>query len=259
MKEPSRRPKDEAIRGEVRRYYAAVVGDGAQPPAGAGCCGSTDCRGTSELDPNGYAAADLASEASIGNLGLGCGNPVGLASLHPGESVLDLGSGAGFDCFLAAQQVGKFGQVIGVDMTPEMISRARSTASRHPEWPVEFRLGEIEHLPVLDASIDAVISNCVVNLSPQKQLVVKEAFRVLKPGGRLAIADIVSVGELSPEVRNDLSRYVECISGAIGKHQWQELLAAAGFEDVAVDYREEPRSLGVASALIRAAKPPRLR
>jgi len=167
-------------------------------------------------------------------LGLGCGNPVALASLREGETVLDLGSGAGFDCFLAAQRVGKRGRVIGVDMTPEMVQKARENAKKGEYDNVEFRLGEIESLPLPDNAVDAVISNCVINLSPDKAKVFKEAFRVLKPGGRIMISDMVLLKELPDSVRNSVEAYVGCLSGAIMKPEYIALIEKAGFQQVRV-------------------------
>jgi SAM-dependent methyltransferase len=168
------------------------------------------------------------------NLGLGCGNPIALASLKKGEVVLDLGSGAGFDCFLAADKVGAEGKVIGVDMTPEMVEKARGNAQKGNYKNVEFRLGEIEHLPVANETIDVIISNCVINLSPTKDKVFKEAFRVLKPGGRLMVSDIVLTKELPSLIKNNMSAYVGCISGAIIKEEYLALIKNAGFEEIKV-------------------------
>ncbi|MBA7664096.1 Arsenite methyltransferase [subsurface metagenome] len=168
------------------------------------------------------------------NLGLGCGNPIALASLIEGETVLDLGSGAGFDCFLAANRVGKGGKVIGVDMTPEMIEKARENAEKGGYQNVEFRLGEIESLPAADNSIDIIISNCVVNLSPDKKKVFREAFRVLKPGGRLMVSDIVLLKELPDFIRKSVAAYVGCISGALMKAEYLATITEAGFQEVQV-------------------------
>jgi len=167
-------------------------------------------------------------------LGLGCGNPTALASLRAGETVLDLGSGAGFDCFLAAEQVGNGGKVIGVDMTPEMIQKARENARKGNHENVEFRLGEIEHLPAANDSVDIVISNCVINLSPAKDMVFAEAYRVLKPGGRAMISDIVLSGDLPEAVVGSLAAYAGCIAGAIREEEYLRLMEAAGFRDVHV-------------------------
>ncbi len=168
------------------------------------------------------------------NLGLGCGNPTALASLKRGETVLDLGSGAGFDCFLAAREVGPEGRVIGVDMTPEMVEKARGNARRGGYANVEFRLGEIENLPVADGSVDVVISNCVINLSPEKRKVFDEAYRALKPGGRLLISDLVLSKPIPESVKNSASAYVGCIAGATSKEEYLATIAAAGFRDVGV-------------------------
>jgi len=167
-------------------------------------------------------------------LGLGCGNPIALASLKEGEVVLDLGSGAGFDCFLAANQVGKTGKVIGVDMTPEMLEKARENARKVNSANVEFRLGEIENLPVADRSVDVVISNCVINLSPNKRRVFQEAFRVLRPGGKLMVSDIVLLKELPEEIRNSVTAYVGCVAGAVTKKEYLEAIQAAGFGETNV-------------------------
>jgi SAM-dependent methyltransferase len=182
----------------------------------------------------GYQAADLESTPDGANLGLGCGNPVALASLKPGETVLDLGSGAGFDAFLASKRVGPEGHVIGVDMTPQMIERATSLASTHGYSNVEFRLGDIEALPVADGSVDAIISNCVVNLSTDKGRVFQEAYRVLKPGGRLMVSDLVLVRPLPAVVAQDMDAYGACIAGALLKGEYLAAIEAAGFEGVAI-------------------------
>jgi SAM-dependent methyltransferase len=182
----------------------------------------------------GYSNEELAAIPDGANLGLGCGNPVALASLRPGETVLDLGSGAGIDCFLAARKVGAEGKVIGVDMTPEMLEKARKNAASAGVANVEFRLGEIEHLPVADNSVDAIISNCVINLSPDKPQVFCEAFRALKPGGRLIVSDIVLDSPLPKALLDSVAAYVSCISGASLKTDYLAMMSAAGFSDVAV-------------------------
>jgi arsenite methyltransferase len=182
----------------------------------------------------GYSSEDFQSVPEGANLGLGCGNPVALASLKEGETVVDLGSGAGFDCFLAANQVGKNGRVIGVDMTPEMLDKARENARKDGYGHVEFRLGEIENLPVADNSADIVISNCVITLSPDKKRVFQEAFRVLKPGGRLMVSDIVLLRELPEAVKNSIEAYVECLAGAVMKDDYINAVKAAGFQDVTI-------------------------
>jgi SAM-dependent methyltransferase len=198
-------------------------------------------------------------------LGLGCGNPQAIAELKAGERVLDLGSGAGFDAFLAARQVGSTGSVIGVDMTPEMIAKARGNILKTELRNVAFRLGEIEHLPVADASIDVIMSNCVINLSTDKPAVFREAFRVLAPGGRVAISDIVALRAIPDAVRNNLEAYAGCVSGAAPVSEIEEMLTEAGFRDVHVELKGNSASLVegwspgaetlVASALIRATKP----
>jgi SAM-dependent methyltransferase len=180
----------------------------------------------------GYTEEELKAVPEGANLGLGCGNPVALASLREGEIVLDLGSGAGFDCFLVANRVGETGKVIGVDMTPEMLERARKNARKGNYANVEFRLGEIENLPVADNAVDIVISNCVINLAPDKRKVFKEAFRVLKPGGRLMISDMVLLKELPDFIKNSIEAYIGCLSGAIMRDEYIGAIKAAGFQEV---------------------------
>jgi SAM-dependent methyltransferase len=217
----------------VRDGYGAVArGGGSCCGAGSSCCGGSTADQTSRTV--GYTDADLASVPDGANLGLGCGNPVALASLKPGDTVLDLGSGAGFDCFLAAGKVGPFGLVIGVDMTPEMLEKARENARKSAFANVEFRLGEIEHLPAADSSVDCIISNCVINLSPDKPQVFREAFRVLRPGGRLMVSDIVLDAPLPRAILDSAAAYVGCISGASLRADYLALITAAGFEDVRV-------------------------
>lgn len=196
------------------------------------CCGAVDQQTISKKV--GYTDEDLRSVPEGANLGLGCGNPVALASLREGETVLDLGSGAGFDCFLAAKKVGKNGRVIGIDMTPEMVEKARGNAEKGDYRNVEFRLGEIEHLPVDAGSVDAVISNCVINLSPDKKSVFRETFRVLKPGGRLMVSDIVLTRELPGPVKNSIEAYIGCLAGAVMKNDYLDSIKAAGFREVKV-------------------------
>jgi ubiquinone/menaquinone biosynthesis C-methylase UbiE len=224
----------EEIRKVVRERYAKVVkqGSSCRTPAPS-CCGGT------ELIQNiskkiGYTAAELKAAPEGANLGLGCGNPVALASLKQGETVLDLGAGAGFDCFLAAGRVGDSGKVIGVDMTPEMIEKARENARKGNYSNVEFRLGEIEHLPAADNSVDAVISNCVINLSPDKKGVFAEAFRALKPGGRMMISDIVLLKELPAFIKNSIEAYIGCVAGAMLKDEYLKAVSEAGFQDVKI-------------------------
>lgn len=228
------------IKKAVRNGYAKIA-KGKQ----TSCCGpkSSCCDKSANVSEKiGYTKDDIDSVPDGSDLGLGCGNPIALASLKEGEIVLDLGSGAGFDCFLAAKKVGKTGKVIGVDMTPEMIEKARENAKKGGYTNVEFRLGEIEYLPVADNSVDAVISNCVINLVPEKDKAFSEAFRVLKPNGRLMISDIVLLKELPDIVRSSVSAYVGCISGAIMKDKYIEGIKNAGFQDVTI-IEEKPFSI----------------
>ena len=191
----------------------------------------------------GYSQEDIKEVQEGANMGLGCGNPVALASLRPGETVVDLGSGGGFDCFLAAKAVGWAGKVIGVDMTPDMVSKARSNAGKIGADNVDFRLGEIEHLPIADNTADIIMSNCVINLSPDKQDVYEEAFRALKPGGRLAISDILATAELPDNIRNDLALVGACIGGAATIETTRALLEQTGFEDVRIELNDHSREL----------------
>jgi len=215
----------------------------------------------------GYSEAELAAIPDGANLGLGCGNPGAIAALNPGETVMDLGSGAGFDCFLAARQVGPAGHVIGVDMTHEMLAKARDNAARMNAHNVEFRLGELEHLPVADNTADVILSNCVINLVPDKQQVFREAFRVLKHGGRLAISDVVNTAPLADDLKSDTALICGCVAGAAPADQIEAWLTAAGFQQVQVIIKPESRTLiaswapgrgiedHVASASIEARKP----
>jgi len=226
--------KKEEVKKVVREGYAQVARGGSSCCAPQNpCCGTTNIA-TDISKKIGYTDGDIQSVPEGANLGLGCGNPVALASLKEGELVLDLGSGAGFDCFLTANRVGKTGKVIGVDMTPEMIEKARENAHKGDYKNVEFRLGEIENLPVADNHVDIIISNCVINLSPDKERVFKEAFRVLKPGGRLMVSDIVLVNELPDSVKNSVAAYIGCLSGAEMKGEYLEAIKAAGFQQVNV-------------------------
>ncbi len=224
--------EDKKIRKIVREGYAQVAQkDSSCCASRKSCCSSTDS--PHEISQQiGYTKEEVQAVPEGANLGLGCGNPVALASLREGETVLDLGAGAGFDCFLAAQKVGNKGKVIGVDMTPEMIEKARENATKGNYPPVEFRLGEIEHLPVADNSIDVIISNCVINLSPDKAQVFNEALRVLKPGGRVIVSDIVLLKELPDMIKESVEAYVGCLSGAIMKDEYLKLIEQAGFIQV---------------------------
>ncbi|MGZ4904657.1 MAG: arsenite methyltransferase [Halobacteriota archaeon] len=228
--------EEDNIKRVVRDAYAKVAQRERDPlkliPVG-GCCGSAD-RAHEISKAVGYGDDELHSVPEGANLGLGCGNPTAIATLKKGETVLDMGSGAGFDCFLAANVVGDDGRVIGVDMTPEMIDKARSNARSGGYTNVEFRLGELEHLPAADNSIDVIISNCVINLTPDKGAVFKEAFRVLKPGGRFAVSDMVVLTALPAAVQQSVAAYVGCLSGAILKDAYLQAIRDAGFGDVHV-------------------------
>ncbi len=225
---------EKKVKKIVREGYAKIAKDEASccgPVSTACACGDVTGIISKEI---GYTDDDLNAVPDGANLGLGCGNPVALASLEEGETVLDLGSGAGFDSFLASERVGKSGRVIGVDMTPEMIEKARGNAERGGYKNVEFRLGEIENLPAADGSVDVIISNCVINLSPDKKSVFNEAFRILKPGGRLMVSDIVLLRELPDFVKDSVEAYIGCLSGAILKDEYLDAIKDAGFKDVKV-------------------------
>jgi len=226
--------KKEEVRKVVRKGYAQVARSGSSCCAPQNpCCGATNV--TADISKKiGYTDEDIQSVPEGANLGLGCGNPVALASLKEGDIVLDLGSGAGFDCFLAANSVGKTGKVIGTDMTPEMVEKARENAHKGGYENVEFRLGEIENLPVADNYVDVIISNCVINLSPDKGRVFQEAFRVLKPGGRLMVSDMVLVSELPDSIKNSVAAYIGCLAGAIMQDEYVEAIKAAGFKQVRI-------------------------
>lgn len=256
------------IRATVRQAYGAVASQKQQ----GGCCtggGATSCCGPTGTSSTrlGYSDADITAVPDGADLGLGCGNPQAIAALKPGERVLDLGSGGGFDAFLAARQVGPTGRVLGVDITPEMIALARGNAAKVGLDYVDFRLGDIERLPVDDASIDVIVSNCVINLAPDKPTVFREAYRVLAPGGRLAISDMVAVGDLPAAIANDPASYTGCIAGAAPVAELERMIADAGFRQVLVTVQAQSRELVedwspgtgadqvVASALIEAVKP----
>ena len=226
--------KEEEIRKMVREGYARTAKQGSSCCGpGTSCCGGTDlAQGISKSV--GYTDEDLKAVPEGANLGLGCGNPVALASLNEGEAVLDLGSGAGFDCFLASSKVGTEGRIIGVDMTPEMIDKARKNAKHGGYENVEFRLGEIENLPAGDNSVDVVISNCVLNLVTDKGRAFRETFRVLKPGGRMMISDLVLLKGLPEVIMNSIEAYIGCLSGASMRDEYLEAIRAAGFEDVRI-------------------------
>src|SRR2546421_4002834 len=223
------------VREEVRRRYGATA-RGETSSCGDGCCTSTSA------DTLGYSAEESAMAPEAANLDLGCGNPLAIASLREGQVVLDLGSGAGFDCFLAARAVGSTGKVIGVDMTHEMLSKARENAQKNGFTNVEFRLGEIEALPVADNSVDVIISNCVINLSPEKQRVFDEAFRVLKSGGRVAVADMVATAPLPDDIKADWAAYTGCMAGASQIADVEQMLRNSGFRDIKIAPKDSSRS-----------------
>lgn len=230
-------------RDMVRRVYSQLAREAVRGGCAPLCCGAGGGMATA-IDSTrlGYSPDELAAIPKEAEMGLGCGNPQALAGLQPGETVLDLGSGGGIDCFLAARRVGPSGRVIGVDMTPEMISRARASAARGGYTNVEFRLGEIEHLPVADASVDAILSNCVINLSPDKPQVYREMYRVLRRGGRIAVSDVVAVAPLPEDLRRDLALLAGCVAGAASVPEIQQMLRDAGFEQIQVHAREESRA-----------------
>ncbi len=260
--------EQERIRKAVRNRYAGVAERPIDDKKKSGkvpavCCVSSkplksettsacDCGQREEVNALssliGYSVEDLTKAPDGANMGLGCGNPVALASLKEGETVVDLGSGGGFDCFLAAGRVGDRGRVIGIDMTAEMVSKARQNAVQANVANVEFRLGEIEHLPVADGNADIIISNCVINLSVDKAQVFREAFRVLKPGGRLAISDIVATQPLPPEIQKDLELVSACVGGAATKEETRAMLESAGFGDIRIE--ENPGSRKAVEAVV---------
>jgi SAM-dependent methyltransferase len=260
---------DVQIKEMVRARYGGIAAASEADccaPSPSSCCGLQ----TSSHDKArrmGYSEGELAAVPEGANLGLGCGNPQAIAAMQPGEVVVDLGSGAGFDCFLAARQVGDAGQVIGVDMTHEMLKKARDNAARIGAGNVEFRLGELEHLPVADNTADVVISNCVINLVPDKAQVFREAFRVLKPGGRLAVSDVINIAPLPPELQADPALLCGCVAGAAPGARIEAWLSEAGFVEVRVTPNSEGREMVeswaygrgvekyIASAMVEARKP----
>jgi SAM-dependent methyltransferase len=249
----------EKIRGAVRDRYGKLAREDAIHSEAlpiVPCCGTPEtnpktdpsascCSGGAGLSLErissalGYKEEDIQGAPEGANMGLGCGNPVALASLKAGETVVDLGCGGGFDCFLASKEVGKSGKVIGVDMTPEMISKARENAEKTGADNIEFRLGEIEHLPVADNSADIIMSNCVINLSPDKLRVYRDAYRALKPGGRLAISDIVATAPVPDEVRKNLALLTACVGGAATIEETEHMLKEAGFQDIKIKPNEK--------------------
>lgn len=264
--------KEDLLRVEIRSTYSGVAqANNAGDCCGveSGCCGVSDDAAINQLISTrlGYTHEDLKAVPEGADMGLGCGNPGAIAALRAGETVVDLGSGGGFDCFLAAVEVGEQGRVIGVDMTPDMISKARDNAARGQYSQVEFRLGEIEHLPIADNSVDVIISNCVINLSPDKPQVFRDAFRVLVPGGRLAISDVVATTHLPEEMREDASMVSACIGNAALVDDLANWMAEAGFTDIDIQPKDESREFirdwapgyriedFVLSASIQAVKP----
>jgi SAM-dependent methyltransferase len=261
--------KKDKIRQAVRVSYGKVAQAG-----NSGCCSSSSCctPGNSVAADTisvrlGYSKEGISAVPEGANMGLGCGNPQAIASIKSGEVVLDLGSGGGFDCFLAARAVGETGRVIGVDMTPEMVSKARTNVAKTEFRNVEFRLGEIEHLPAADNSVDVIISNCVINLSPEKQKVFDDAFRVLKSGGRLAVSDVVATAELPEEVKSNLAFHAGCLAGASLINDVEAMLRKSGFSHIRIQPKDESREFiqtwapgrniedYVVSATIEAVKP----
>jgi len=234
------------IRQMVRDWYAGAVKAepcGCQIEPTKSCCGSTTSTIDSMNQVMGYSKEELSSVVEGANLGLGCGNPTAIGNLKRGEIVLDLGSGGGFDCFLAAKKVGDKGRVIGVDMTPEMLAKTRENALKMGTANVEFRLGEIEHLPVADNSVDVIISNCVINLSPEKKQVFQDAYRVLKPGGRLVISDVVAIDEMPDQLREQAALLTGCIAGAEHIDRIRDLLDEVGFEKVKIELKAYSKEL----------------
>lgn len=260
--------KHDEIRQIVRQQYGRVANaDTGGCGCGTTCCDTPEVSAQARSYGLGYTADDVGAVPEGANMGLGCGNPQAIAALKAGEVVLDLGSGGGFDCFLAARQVGEEGHVIGVDMTPEMISKARANADRGSYHNVEFRLGEIENLPVADGAVDVIISNCVINLSPDKARVLAEAYRALRAGGRLAVSDVVAFAELPEDVRKDMALYTGCMAGASLISEIERMLTDEGFTEIRVTPKDESTSFirewapgtditdYVVSATIEATKP----
>jgi arsenite methyltransferase len=272
MDQPLDQKQADEIRQNVRESYSQVAessNNGDCCGEQSSCCGVSDDAAINALVSTrlGYTENDLESVPEGADMGLGCGNPRAIAGIKSGETVLDLGSGGGFDCFLAAAETGESGQVIGIDMTPTMISKARNNAVKGHYNHVEFRLGEIEHMPVANDTVDVIISNCVINLSPDKKQVFREAFRVLKPGGRLAISDVVASTELPEELKKDLALYSGCMAGALQISKLQTILEECGFKEISIAPKDESKDFikdwapgrgvedYVLSATIEAVKP----
>lgn len=266
--------ENEPVKQSVRERYGRIAEQGGSCGCAPTCCSPAETTTTRDghdvtavSQGLGYSVEETGAVPDGSNLGLGCGNPQAIAALKPGETVVDLGSGAGFDTFLASRAVGPTGRVIGVDMTPEMVSKARKNKASGGYDNVEFRIGEIESLPVADATVDVIISNCVINLSPDKPRVFREAYRVLKPGGRIAVSDIVALAPIPEELRNDWELYTGCITGASFVDDLKTMLKQAGFADIRIVLKGESREIVggwfagrkvedyVASAGIEAVKP----
>ncbi len=272
LNQASNQKRADEIRQNVRESYAEVAessNNSSSCGTESSCCGVSDDAAINTLVSTrlGYSEDDLENVPEGADMGLGCGNPRAIASIKAGETILDLGSGGGFDCFLAAAETGESGLVIGIDMTPTMISKARNNAVKGQYHYVDFRLGEIEHMPVANDTVDVIISNCVINLSPDKRQVFSEAFRVLKPGGRLAISDVVASTELPEEIKNDLALYSGCMAGASQIAELQSILEESGFEKIDIAPKDESKDFikdwapgrgvedYVLSATIEAVKP----
>ena len=263
----------DTIKEMVRARYGGIAASAEASccaPAATSCCGTTPAPArdlNAKARDIGYSDEELAAVPDGANLGLGCGNPLAIAAMQAGEVVVDLGSGAGFDCLLAARQVGPTGQVIGVDMTHEMIRKARDNARKTGASNVEFRLGELEHLPIADGTADVIISNCVINLVPDKAQVFRESFRVLKPGGRVSVSDVLNIAPLPEDLRTDPALLCGCVAGAISAERTEALLREAGFVDISIAVKPESRETVaswapgrgiencVASAMVEARKP----
>ena len=232
-------PKKDQIRRHIRERYAGIAKSGGSCGCSSSCCSPDALLNPGASAQIGYSPEELAAVPEGANMGLGCGNPQAIAALRPGETVVDLGCGGGFDCFLAARRVGRKGQVIGVDMTPEMIHKARENAAKGKIQNVDFRLGEIEHLPIADGVADVILSNCVINLSPDKPQVYVEAARVLKPGGRLAISDVVAIAPIPGRVKSKLQAHSGCIAGSATVPQCRRMLEKAGFRAIRIGVSEQ--------------------
>lgn len=257
---------DEIIK-EVRRHYAEIANQNKTGRCSTtfSCCEKKPLPTSSKHHKSfKYSEQEISNIPAEALMGLGCGNPCAIAAIRPGETVLDLGSGGGIDCFIAAKKVGDTGHVIGVDMTPEMLSRARNDVIKYGYKNIEFRLGEIENLPVADSSVDVIISNCVINLSPDKPRVFAEAFRVLKPGGRLSVSDMIATSHISEKTQKDISLYVGCLAGAVYLDDLKKILKEAGFHEIKIQLNDgngndcaKGTNLEniVTSAMIKAIKP----